>query len=82
MKIKNIDIIVQTITNMIDTNYSYRTDGIAENFIDWCENGAIFEDMEFFKEKDTKECKQIMQEIAPFVNALTNKLYELYEKGE
>ena len=77
MKNKSIDIVVQSITDMIDTNYSYRTDGIAESFVDWCENGEIFEDM-----ADTQECKQIMQEIAPFVDALTNKLYELYDKGE
>ena len=82
MKNKNIDIVIQNIINMIGTNYPYKTDCIAESFVDWCENGDIFYNNDFFKLEDTKECIQIMKEIAPRVDNLTNKLYELYEKGE
>ena len=61
---------------------SYKTDCIGEKFEDWCENGDIFFNKDFFKEEDSKECERIMKEIAPYVNKLTDKLYVLYEEGE
>lgn len=82
MKTKNIDIIVINIINMINTNFPYKTDCIGEKFEDWCENGDIFFNKDFFKEEDSEECERIMKEIAPYVNKLTDKLYVLYEKGE
>lgn len=82
MKTKNIDIIVINIINMINTNFPYKTDCIGEKFEDWCENGDVFFNKDFFKEEDSKECEQIMKEIAPYVNKLTDKLYVLYEEGE
>ena len=82
MKNKNIDIVVQNIINMLETNYPYKTDGIAESFVAWCENGNIFHDTEFFVKEDTKELEQVMWAITPYIDALTNKLYELYDKGE
>lgn len=82
MKTKNIDIIVINIINMINTNFPYKTDCIGEKFEDWCENGDVFFNKDFFKEEDSKECERIMKEIAPYVNKLTDKLYVLYEEGE
>ena len=82
MKTKNIDIIAINIVNMISTNFPYKTDCIGEKFEDWCENGDVFYNEEYFKEEDSKECEQIMKTVAPLVNQLTDKLYELYEKGK
>lgn len=82
MKFKNIDIVVQNISTMIETNFPYKTDGIGESFTDWCENGNIFFDDEFMTKEDSKECEKIMKEISPLVDMLTAKLYEIYDKGE
>lgn len=82
MKIQNIDIIIENIINMLATNYPYKTDGIGESFCDWCENGDIFYNNEILNLNDKEECIKIMQKISPFVDALTNKLFEFYEKVE
>lgn len=76
-KRKCIEIIIDNITAMLDNNKDYGTDGIAEPFCCWCEEGDIFED-----KKTKKQCVDYMVRIAPLVDSITDELFNIFEEIE
>lgn len=86
LKTKNIKIAINCIANMLYNNAELGTDGIAENFTSWLEDGNAFDLMvdteKDFTEQDINECMKIMERVAPLVDNLTNELYNIFEENE
>ena len=88
-KKKCIKLVIEQIENMLYNNKDNKED-IAESFINWCEGGVVFymhRDIELkekikINEKEEKLCNEYMREIAPLVDNMTNKLYEMYEEKD
>lgn len=80
-KKKNIELVINCIADMLSNNAEYGTSGIAENLVDWCENGLIFVDM-VNTQQDIQECTEIMNRINGKVDNLTNELYKIFEESE
>lgn len=85
-KKKNIEQIIICIADMLSNNAELGTDGIAENFTSWLEDGNAFDFMQEnekdFTEQDINECIAIMKRVAPLVDNLTNELYNIFEENE
>lgn len=67
---KTRKIIAEVIISMIENN-TLNNMG-HESFVGWCEDGAIFNNR--LTEREAIECEQFMREIAPLVDAMTEKL--------
>lgn len=86
LKAKNIEIVINCIADMLSNNAELGTDGIAEEFTSWLEDGSAFDFMQDteknFTEQDIQECMEIMKRIAPLVDNLTSELYNIFEENE
>lgn len=88
-KKKCLKLVIEQIENMLYSNKE-NIESIEENFNDWCENGNVFyylTDKELsadkrINEKEKDFCIKYMNEIAPVVDTLTDKLLYTYSKIE
>lgn len=76
------DTIVKNINDMLRANYpesKEEIENLRETFEGWCEDGDIFYYIENEK-LDKEKCIELMKEIAPYVDNLTNKICDMLER--
>ena len=78
---EDIKVVVDNIINMLSNNVEYGENGIAESFVDWCENGDVFYNEEV-KEEQSIARQNIMNYLKNDVDNLTNTLYKLFDNLE
>lgn len=75
MKKENLSRVIGQIVNMINAN---EHGWGLESFKGWCEDGDVFA-YNGLSDEDVTECVEIMNKLAPHVDALTDVIYELSE---
>lgn len=66
---KAVRLVAEQIINMLTNNIL--EDNGTEGFAGWCENGAVFFEMEGLSDEEKDAASTLMTEVAPTVDELT-----------